>query len=312
MHALLNVAIPVFAIMLTGFLCGRFRILGQDSTAALNGFVYYVALPALFFISMARAPMDDIFNWPYLAVVFGGQLATFGIALIIATFVFPGRLSQLSQHGMCAVFSNTGYMGIPLLMTAFGEDGALPAITATILNGAVVMPLGMAIMEMERVEAGRVLIGIRDVFTSVAKSPLVMSAFAGLLVSALGLPLPSAIETFCDLLGAAAGPSALFAIGLFLITGAARSNKLEIAWVSALKLLLMPLITWWLATFLFELSPLDTAAAVILAALPTGGLVFLLSQQYQVYLKRSAAIILITTVGSLLTVSAILANYVPG
>ena len=312
MHALLNVAIPVFAIMLTGFLCGRFRILGQDSTAALNGFVYYVALPALFFISMARAPIEDVFNWPFLAVITGGMLATYGIALLVATYVFPGRLSQLSQHGMCAIFSNTGYMGIPLLMTAFGEDGALPAIIATIVNGAVVMPLGMAVMEADRSEAGNFLHALKDVFSGVVKSPLVMSAMAGLLVSAIGLEVPSAIETFCDLLGAAAGPSALFAIGLFLITGAARHSKVEVAWASLLKLILMPLITWWLAEFMFELPPLDTAAAVILASLPTGGLVFLLSQQYQVYLKRSAAIILITTVGSLVTVSAILAHYVPG
>lgn len=312
MHALFNVAIPVFAIIAAGFLCGRFRILGQDSTSALNGFVYFVALPALFFISMARTPLDDAFNLPYIAVVLGGQLATFGVAILVATFVFPGRLGALGQHGMSAVFSNTGYMGIPLLITAFGDDGALPAIIATIINGAIVMPFGMAILELDRSQSTNPLAILKDVLTGVFKSPLVLSAIAGLLASASGFAIPAPVETFCDLLGAAAGPSALFAIGLFLTGTHLRQGLPEVCWVSFIKLIIHPAITLVMAVYLFDLSTLNTASAVILAALPTGGLVFILAQQFNVYVERSAAIILVNTVASLLTVSAVLAYYVPG
>lgn len=312
MHALFNVAIPVFAILATGYLCGRFRVLGQDSTAALNGFVYYVALPALFFISMARTPLEEAFNLPYIAVVLGGQLATFGFAILVATFLFPGRLGVLGQHSLASVFSNTGYMGIPLLITAFGDEGALPAIIATIINGAVVMPFGMAILELDRSESSNPLTALKDVVQGVLKSPLVLAALAGLVASGFQLPVPAPIETFCDLLGAAAGPSALFAMGLFLVSGRLRQGLPEVAWVSFIKLIIHPAATLLLAVYMFDLSTLNTASAVILAALPTGGLVFILAQQFNVYVERSAAIILVNTVASLITVSAILAYYVPG
>lgn len=312
MHALFNVAIPVFAILATGYLCGRFKVLGQDSTAALNGFVYYVALPALFFISMARTPLTDAFNLPYIAVLLGGQLATFGFAILVATFVFPGRLGELGQHSLASVFSNTGYMGIPLLITAFGDDGALPAIIGTIINGAVVMPFGMAILELDRSASSHPLDAVKDVLKGVFKSPLVLSAIAGLLASGINVPIPSPVETFCDLLGAAAGPSALFAMGLFLVSGRLRQGLPEVAWVSFIKLVIHPAVTFLMAVYLFDLSTLNTASAIILAALPTGGLVFILAQQFNVYVERSATVILVTTVASLLTVSAVLAYYVPG
>lgn len=312
MHAILNVAIPVFAIIAAGYLCGRFRILGKDSTTALNGFVYYVALPALFFVSMARTPLQYSFDLPFIATVLGGQLATFGLALMVATFLFPGRLGQLSQHGMSAVFSNTGYMGIPLLLTAFGPDGSLPAIIATVINGALVMPFGMALLELDRSEAISPTALARDVAVGVLKSPLVIAAILGLGVSAAGGWLPEPVETFCDLLGAAAAPSALFAIGLFLVGSRVRGNMVEVSWVTMLKLIVHPAITLGLAVLVFDLSPLLTASAVILAALPTGGLVFILSQQFNVYVERAAAAILLTTVLSLVTVSAVLTYYVPG
>ena len=66
MSAVINVAVPVFAIMLAGYLAGRFRILGESSSEALNAFVYWFALPPVLFLSMASVPIGEIFNWPFI------------------------------------------------------------------------------------------------------------------------------------------------------------------------------------------------------------------------------------------------------
>ena len=66
MEPVFNVVLPVFAIILAGFLCGRFGVLGEESTGALNGFVYYVALPVLLFHAMASADPAEILNWPFI------------------------------------------------------------------------------------------------------------------------------------------------------------------------------------------------------------------------------------------------------
>ena len=309
MQALLDVTLPVFGIMLAGYLAGRFRLLGQDSTAALNGFVYFVALPALFIKAMAQAPIDAILNGPFLAAWFGGQLAVFALALLIATFVFPGRIGALSQHAVSAVFANTGYMGIPLLMTALGDAATIPAVIITVANGAVVMAFATAMLEIDRSSGSFVNI-LRDVATGLVKSPLVLSAALGLTLSALAVELPGPAVTFLDLLGDAAGPCALFAMGLFLVGQSIRRGAGEVVWVSALKLILHPLATWWLASEVLSMDPLYVAAAVIMAALPTGSLIFVIGERYGVFIQRAAAIILVSTVASVPTVSFVVQYYV--
>jgi len=313
MEAFLDVALPVFGIMAAGYAVGRLNILGQASTAALNGFVFYVALPALFFIAMARANIDDILNWPYLAAVVGGQIAVFGLALLIAAFAFPGRFGAQGLNAIAAIFSNTGYMGIPLLITAFGPQGTLPAIIATVVNGALMMALGTMILEVDRSkeQGGSALRIVFDALKGVGKNPLFVSACAGMAWSLTGLGLPKPLATFCDLMGGAAGPAALFAMGLFLVSQKITSGLPEVLWVTLLKLIVHPLVTWWVASELLHMEPLWVASAVVMAALPTGGLVFVLATQYQIYLQRSAAIILVTTVLSVVTVSAVLAYYLP-
>ena len=305
MTAIINVVLPVFAIMLAGYLSGRFRLLGDASSEALNRFVYYGALPALFFVSMSRMGAGEAMNWNFVLAFGGGLLAIFVLSIAVALVLFPNRLGALGLHGMSANFSNTGYMGIPLLITAFGEPGKLPAIIGTMMTGAVVMPIGVVIIELDLNRGSGPLTIARHVLLAVARNPLVLSAGAGIALSLAGLSLPQPIATFCDILGAAAGPCALFAIGLFMVGRSLRAGLGEVGWLVALKLLLQPAITWWLAFHVLEMPPVWAASAVILAALPTGALVFVLAQQYGLYVQRATSTIMISTVVSVVTLSAL-------
>lgn len=311
MQTLIDVTLPIFGIMLAGYLAGRFRLLGQDSTAALNGFVYFVALPALFIKAMAEAPFEAIFNGPFLAAWYGGQLGVFALALFVATFVFRDRIGALSMHSICAIFANTGYMGVPLLITAFGEAATLPAVIVTVANGAVVMAFLTVMLELDR-SSGSALNILKDVALGVVKSPLVLSAALGLALSGFGVAIPGPVTTFLDLLGDAAGPCALFAMGLFLVGQSVRRGAVEVGWVTVLKLVAQPLLTWWLASEVLAMDPLYVAAAVIMAALPTGSLVFVVGGRYGVYVQRAAAIILVSTIASVPTVSFVVHYYVGG
>ncbi|GAB5467702.1 MAG: AEC family transporter [Rhodospirillales bacterium] len=303
MLAIVNVIVPVFSIMLAGYLCGRLGVLGEGSSHALNAFVFNVALPALFFVAMAQVPVSEALNLPFIAAYFGGILAVFALSMVVATFVFPNRPSALALHAMSAVFSNTGYMGIPLLLVAFGDPARMPGIISTVINGAVLMGLVTVIMEIDAQDDGRPLAIAGRVVGGVVKSPLIVSAVAGLLFSALEIPLPTAVQTFCNLLGATAGPCALFAIGLFMVGKSVTTGLPEVLWVTVLKLVAQPLVTYWLAYYLLPLTPVEAASAVVLAALPTGALTFVLAQRYNVYLQRSVAVILISTVASVVTLA---------
>jgi hypothetical protein len=307
MTEILNVVLPVFGIILAGYLCGRFGLLGSASSEALNRFVYFLALPALFFVSMARVPVDEIFHWRFLSAYAGGVVATALLTVGIGRILFAGGLATGGMQGLAAIFANTGYMGIPLLVTAFGDAAALPAIIATVLNGAVIMAAGIFIVELDvngaRGPAGVIL----DALGGVLRSPLVLAAAAGIVCSSAGLSVPQALGRFCDILGAAAPPAALFAIGLFMVGRSLTAGLGETSWLVVNKLVTQPLVTAGIA---FGLLPMDArwaTAAVMLAALPTGSLVFVLAQQYGVYVERATAAILASTVLSLLTLSSLFA-----
>jgi predicted permease len=305
MSAIINVVLPVFGIMLAGYLFGRFRVLGDANSEALNRFVYYGALPALIFIGLARVGSGDPVDWNFVTAFGLSLLASFLIAIAVAVFVFPNRLSALALNGLSANFSNAGYMGIPLLITAFGDAGRLPAILGAVMMVIVVMPVGIVIVELDMNRGTGPMRILRRVARAVALNPLVLAGVAGVLVSVTGLPLPKAVGTFCDILGAAAGPCALFAIGLFMVDRSLRTGLGEVSWLVLVKLAIHPAIAWWLAFHVFTMPPVWAASVVILAALPTGALVFVLAQQYNLYIQRATSVILLSTVFSVVTLSAL-------
>ena len=146
-----------------------------------------------------------------------------------------------------------------------------------------------------------------DALAGVAKSPLVLSAAAGILSSSLGFVMPEAISRFCDILGAAAPPAALFAIGLFLVGRSLTAGLCETSWLVFHKLLLQPLVTAAIAFWLLPMERIWAVPAVALAALPTGSLVFVLAQQYGIYTQRATAAILVSTVVSVVALFALFA-----
>jgi predicted permease len=304
MEAIIDVVLPVFAIIAAGWFCGRVGVLGDDASQALNGFVYFAALPALFFGSMATVPLSRTFNLPFILDYMGTLVILGLITWLIGRRLFPDKGEVLGLQNMAALFANTGYMGIPLLLTAFGDVGKLPAIIATVLNGAIVMAFYIALVEYHQSDAqhrGRVF---ADAALGVAKSPLVISAALGILWSGIGAPVPVFIARFCEILGAAAPPAALFAMGLFLVGKSFRGDMKEIGLLTALKLAVHPLLAWGMLRVL----PLEDAWArslLVLTALPTGSLVFVLSSRYGVYTQRSTGVIIASTLVSLATLSLI-------
>jgi hypothetical protein len=171
-----------------------------------------------------------------------------------------------------------------------------------VINGALVMPFYIALVEYTRSDAAHRAQVFADAGLGVVKSPLVLSAVLGILWSALGIPVPVFLSKFCEILGSAAPPSALFAMGLFMVGKSFKGDRSEIGLLTAFKLLLHPA----LAFFMLWLIPLEKSwsdSLLVLAALPTGSLVFVLSNLYGVYTQRSTGVIIASTFVSVVTLS---------
>jgi len=310
-QAILNVALPIFGVVLAGYLAGRWRILGGDSTAALNAFVSYFALPVLFFGTLARTPVAAVLD-PGLMLGFGiVVLATFLLGMASTRLVSPmnGRragLAAMSLQGIAASWGNVGYMGVPLCLAAFGEAGLPPAMLTVIVTAIVAMVIGVMLIELE-VAAGRgpLKTFLRAAF-NVAKNPLPLSIALGIVVSALGLPMPTPVEKWLDLLGAAAAPCALFAIGLFLSDKSVKSGLTEASLAALLKMVIQPLLAMAVLPFFVDLQSVPGKVALLMAALPTAANAFVLAKQFDIQVEQNSASILLSTAFSVVSVSALL------
>ena len=303
MSAILDVVIPVFAIILSGYLCGRFGLLGSGSSEGLNKFVYWVALPALLFRAMARVDPAVLFDWGFLGAYIGGQAAIMLLAIALGIWRFGNSFAEASMSGMNAIYGNTGYMGIPLALAAFGPTAAIPAIITVVVNGALVVAVTTTLIEISQSRGGGPLHILGDVGQALVSNPILVAPVVGIAWAFTGRGLATPIDTYCEILGAAAGPCALFAIGLFLVGKPISEGITEVSTNLFLKLLVQPLVTWWLATRVFSMDPLWVSIAVLMAALPTGAGSFVLAQEYRVYVQRTSSAILFSTVASIVTLS---------
>ena len=313
MEAVVNVVLPVFGIILAGYLAGVYRVLGQASSEALNPFVFYVALPVLLFHSLAGVEAARALNGPFLLAYGAGQAITMALAMAFACVVYKARLADASVFGLTALFGNTGYLGIPLAALAFGVAGALPAIVATAFQSAVFIGLAAALIEIDlgrrsQTSAGMASI-VRHALLAVLRNPLFVAPALGIAWSLIGLPLPGPVDTFCRILGSAAGPAALFSIGLFLVGKPFGENVKPVTALSVFKLLLHPLITAFLCFRVFDVDPLWAKIAVLMAALPAGANCFVLARHYGIAVERTSAAILATTVASVVTLAAIMGSW---
>jgi predicted permease len=305
-HALLTVAFPIFALIGVGWSAGRRRLLGAHGTTALNGFVGWFALPAMLFTALAKVSVAEVFNGPFVAVFGGSMLLTYAIGMGVARLESKASLAQMSLFGLSASFGNVGYMGIPLCVTAFGPQGALPATLAAILGAAGILTFGLVLVEIDVQRGQGMLAARRRVLQAVFRSPIVQAVALGVLVSASGVAVPEPIMRFLDMLGAAAAPCALFAIGLFLSDKGRGIARSDVILASAGKILVQPLIAVALMPWFLDIDTMWGKAAMLCAALPTAANAFVVAKEYETFVEGASGTVLLSTVASVVSVSALL------
>ena len=307
MATILDTVLPFFALIFCGYGAARFGILNSTSAAGLNSFVFYFALPAFLFSLMSSSPIGEVLNVPFILAYSSTSLVLFGLAALGGRAFFGVGKGEAAVLGLAAVLPNTGYMGIPLISTAIGQEAAVPIVVGLIVDGVLLIPIAMSIITSGKGAGGSALGNFGSTLAALTRNPIIVSIFAGLLFSAVGPgELPGPIANFLDLLAAATGPCALFALGATL---AARSvsGAAEVSYMTGFKLFVHPAALWVATTFLFAVDPLWATAATIGVALPIAANVFIVARQYDTYVERTSSAILVSTSISIVTVSALLA-----
>ncbi len=304
MLAIFLKTVPFFALIGLGYGAGRTRFFTPEATAWLTKFVFFFALSAMLFNFAANLTLAEIFDLRIVAAYLLGTTIVYLIAT--AAGLFRGlSVSECAVESQCAVIGNVGFLGIPMFVLLLGPASAGPMLMVLATDLIVFSSLIVILITGSR--EGRVSVRtLRTVGLGLATNPMIVSILAGIAWSATGRDLWTPVEEFVALLGAAATPGALFAIGASL-AGKSAERVSVAAWLSFCKLLLHPAAVALAALVLLPVrDPFAATVMISAAALPVAGNVYMLAQHYGVAPQRVSAAILVSTAASVVTVSTII------
>jgi malonate transporter and related proteins len=304
-----DLILPVFAVILTGWIVGYTGYLARALSDALIHFAYNIAMPALLIVTIAQEPAHSLINWRFLVAFGGGSLLcfllVFGIMSIhvsrnIASRTMYGMAASRTMHGMAASMTNTGFVALPVLQAIYGPRAVLPAAIATVFVAVVMFPVAVILLELGQRDAHGSRTSPMVTVKHVVLNPMVISTLIGMLCSVLDVRLPGPVTAYFGILADALTPCALFAIGLGLSIDGLRANIGRASVLSAVKLVIMPVIVYGLSVAL-GLDPLYTIAAVICAAVPTAKTVYILAGEYHCEEMMVASTVSLTTLASVIS-----------
>jgi malonate transporter and related proteins len=295
-----NLVLPVFAVIVTGWLAGTLGYISQSLADGLVHFAYNVAMPALLLVTIAQEPARNLLEWRFLLAFGGGSMLCFALVLLAVRVGWGRDLASSTIYGMTAAMTNTGFVALPILHSIYGQPAVLPAAIATVFVATVMFPATVVLLESEGRGTRKPAPSTGLLIKHIVLNPLVLSTVIGLVWASSGLGIPVPIAAYLNIFAAALTPCALFAIGLGLTVEGMRSNLAGSIVHAAVKLVFMPALVYGLCVAL-DLNPLYTIAAVVCAAVPTAKTVYILAGEYKVEEPLVGATVSITTLLSVVT-----------
>ena len=303
MQAILSVTVPFFALVVCGYLAARQHVLPESAIPGLNAFVLYFALPCMLFRFGASTPIFDLLNPVVLGVWIVAALL---IVFVTVAFSLNERihLKDAAFGALVAAFPNSGFMGVPLLVALIGPAAAGPMICAILADLFITSSLCIALAQAHDASGHGARTAALRALRGALANPLPWAIALGALFSVTGLSLPGPLASVVKLLGDAATPVALFAIGAVLWRARqhvhTRTAPVDYVPVALVKLFVHPLLVLALAAAAhaagLPLTPFQIMVMVLTAALPSASNVSLLAERYEADNGRVARIIMTSTV----------------
>lgn len=299
---------PVFGIIALGYLSGRFGLLGDNASRGISDFAFKLAIPALLFRTVANADFSGSGPIVVWVTFFGAAAITWLLASLLVRSILARPADDAPSISMVATFGNTAMLGLPLSLSTFGPEAAVPAALILSLHAPLLWLAGTVQVATTGSESDKSFADIgRQMLRELGGNPIILGIFGGMIWAASGFAIPSVLSRMLDLLAAASVPSALIALGLSLVKFQIKGQTWTLASVIALKLIAMPLMAYLIGSQFFSLAPMTLGVIVIMAAMPTGANAFLFALRYERAVNSASGAIALGTVLGALTISVVIA-----
>lgn len=293
MLQIVSVTLPYFALILCGYAARGTGVMVEGSAKALNGFVLYFALPAMMVRAIGAIAFEDVLRPGFIAAWAATSSVLFLGVLLGSVLVLRQPGAAATVRAAASAHGNIGYLGITLVIGLMGDAAAGPVAMAIVFDMMILIPVSIALLEYFLDENGG---GALKTMKAAVLNPFVLSIGAGLALSFSGGALPGPVDDFLRILGMAAVPAALFAIGVTLYAQPMRAAAGELSAICLAKLIIHPLAVIFIATSdIFGLTRDEVAIAVLLSSLPVANNVFLIATRYETHPNRISGAILFST-----------------
>lgn len=306
MHALLSGFAPIWILTAIGYAAGRGGLLGEQAESVLGRFVFHVAMPAALF-TMVSGSRPGAFAQAPMAAFAAGTLLVSALGYAVGRRFFGRDRGEAAVGGMASGYVNSANLGIPVAVQVLGDASFVAQVI--LFQVLVVSPVVLTLLDSGTQRGGSAAGGLRRMLTMPVRNPVIMASLLGVAVSATGLRLPEAVSHSCDVLGAAAVPTALVTLGLSLHGGGTGRTtepvtaRTEVGVAVALKTLLQPLVAFVVAGPLLHLPEHQVLAVVLCSALPTAQNAYLYAREYGLDTGLARAGVVASTVVSMVTLS---------
>jgi predicted permease len=297
---------PILAIVLAGYWAAYSKHLSENDCDSISTFVFTYIIPMLLFIGTAKANIPDNMEWEFLFSYYAALLIVYLLSIILGKLIFGFSISEQSVFGMGSSYSNATIIGIPVCMYVLGEKSLLPLFIIISIHNLILFTIGICVVEFSKFSISSFLQNLREIFKQLITSPITASLIIGGLVNILNIPIYKPLDVAITLMSQAAVPTALFALGASLNKYKVQGHIAPILLMVTLKIAFFPLLVWILAFKVFTIDPLWASTALLTSAMPVGISAYIFSHKYKKCEALIATAILVSTLGSILTLSVLL------
>jgi malonate transporter and related proteins len=302
---ILGITGPIYLAIALGYAFTRTGVFAKTDMQAFGKFTIHLALPALLFNALSQRSLGEILNAQYLMAYALGSMTVLLGGLFWARKVQGQTLSYSSMMAMGMSCPNSGFVGYPIMLLTFGPVAGVALALNMVVENLLLIPLLLAVADSQG-QPGQWRQALSQTLKGLVKNPMIIGIVAGFAVSLSGVQMPAPLARTVNLFAQASAALSLFVIGGSLVGLKAEGLKGTVSQIALGKLFLHPLAMWVVLTWLVPVAdPALRSAALLTGALPMLGIYTILSQRHG-HGAISAATLLVTTVLSFFTLSALL------
>lgn len=278
---------PIFGLIFIGYLSTRLGYISFETADSLSEFVFRLVLPIMIFETVATAQISGQIPYALWASFGISILITWGLATLLIRVVFNREPRAGSVAGISSSFSNLVLIALPVISTAYGQEGLVPHLFLVSVHLPFMLALGTLTMDFAARKEGLTALQrtrldlARTFLTTLVKNPIIVAIGLALLWNMTGLQIPGPVHELLSMISRAAVPMALLCVGAGLLKYWANRSIVPAVCLALLKVILFPGLVYIFAVYIFPMPPLWQAVAITAAACPTGVNAYLLAAHYK-------------------------------